>query len=75
MTDLLVRLREKASAKMRKTGPRCTVCILPSPLLEALRQLRSEGISYTALVEALKDEGHVVRAGTLGDHFRAHEQG
>jgi len=73
MTELLARLRQTAQANARKRGPKCSVCVLSPALLAAVRQLRSEGFSYSVISLALAEEKVEVRRSTVGDHFRDHE--
>lgn len=74
-TAVLERMRDMARKSLRKKGPMCSVCALPPPILEAVHQLRSEGLPQTAICAALKGDGHVIRAYSMQRHFRDHEQG
>ncbi len=74
MSDLLTRLRKKAKTHTKQTGPKCGVCTLPPETLDVLRQLRSEGITNSALGRTLQDEGFKVKANTVSRHFLDHER-
>lgn len=72
-TDLLERLRAKAKAQIKAPGTPCGVCSLPKETLEAIRQLKAEGIANTVLARTLVDEGFQIRRTSVSNHFLDHE--
>lgn len=73
--DMVARMRAVARQSQRKKGPKCLACCLPGLILEAVRQLRSEGMPLTAICAALKKDGRDIPPYSMTRHFREHEQG
>lgn len=69
----LASLRARVKERVRKSGPKCGVCVLSRAIVDAVRQLHSEGLSYMAIAKTLQEDGVPVKGATYAKHFREHE--